>query len=155
NLRDVTAHSVGQVRVDGLLATYFGTQCETANHAGAVVYGGSDLFIVRGDYDALLEYRIASEVRLAIAQARAFGAATEEFPGLCASRGNYDVAQGVDAGGRGCSGVLEQSWRIGGASGPEVAALLAFRDDPTLRAVRARCIEVYGASPDPPQGAIV
>jgi len=51
--------------------------------------------------------------------------------------------------------VLEQSWRIGGASGPEVAALEAFRADPLLRAVRAHSTERYGAHTAPPPGAIV
>ena len=60
----------------------------------------------------------------------------------------------LDAEGRWHSGVLEQSWRIGGASGPEVAALEAFRADPALRAVRAWCIEAYGADVTPPSGAI-
>jgi hypothetical protein len=32
-----------------------------------------------------------------------------------------------------CVGVLEQSWRIGGASGAEVAALEALNDDPALQ----------------------
>ena len=44
-------------------------------------------------------------------------AATECFPGLVASRRNYDVAQGTNARGKRCSGVLEQSWRLGGATG--------------------------------------
>jgi hypothetical protein len=51
--------------------------------------------------------------------------------------------------------VLEQSWRIGGASGPEVAALEAFRADPSLRAVRARSTEAYGEPAEPPRGARV
>jgi hypothetical protein len=51
--------------------------------------------------------------------------------------------------------VLEQSWRIGGASGAEVAALEAFRADPGLRAVRAECTEVYGPEAQPPRGATV
>ena len=38
--------------------------------------------------------------------------------------------------------MLEQSWRIGGASGAEVAALEAFRDDPALQTVRASTTEV-------------
>ena len=79
-----------------------------------------------------------AEARLAVAQARAYdAAATECFPGLFASRRNYDVVQGTDAAGRRRSGVLEQSWRIGGASGAEIAALEAFRAEPALRAVRA------------------
>jgi hypothetical protein len=155
NLEGVTTYSVGQVRVDGLLATYCGTQRMTTDNKGAMTYGGSDLVIVRGDWDALLGLQLASEVWLAIAQVRVYDAATQEFPGLLASRRNYDVLQGVDAEGRWRSGVLEQSWRIGGASGPEVAALAAFRADPNLRAVHAWCIESFGPGAAPPPGAIV
>jgi hypothetical protein len=72
------------------------------------------------------------------------------------SRRNYDVAQGLDAAGRRRSGVLEQSWRVGGASGAEIAALEAFRADPALRLVRASTHEVYGegAAPPPPGAAV-
>lgn len=155
NLRDVTTYSVGQVRVAGLLASYAGTQRDTPDNRGVVVYGGSDLLVVRGDYEDLLGLDLAPEIRLAIAQARAYDAATQEFPGLFASRRNYDVARGRDPPGRWCCGVLEQSWRIGGASGPEAAALQAFRAHPALGAVRAWCIEAYGAGEMPPPGAIV
>ena len=51
--------------------------------------------------------------------------------------------------------MLEQSWRIGGASGAEIAALEAFRADPALRVVRASTVEVYGEAPTPPPDAIV
>jgi hypothetical protein len=94
------------------------------------------------------------EARLAIAQARAYDeAATACFPGLLASRRNYDVAQGTGSAGR-RSGVLEQSWRIGGASGAEIAALEAFHADPTLAAVRASTVEVYGACEPPPKATV-
>ena len=43
------------------------------------------------------------------------------FPGLFASRCNYDVVTGADGVGKHHSGVLEQSWRAGGASGAEIA----------------------------------
>jgi len=74
---------------------------------------------------------------------------------MFASRCNYDIAQGVDQEGRWYSGVLEQSWRMGGASGAEVAALEAFRNDPSLSVVRASTTEVYGESPTLPSGATV
>ncbi len=91
-----------------------------------------------------------------MAQARTYDAAAMEcFPGLFASRRNYDVAQGVDATGRRRSGVLEQSWRVGGASGAEVAALEALRAGPGLRAVRASTIEIHGQLHAPPPGAMV
>jgi hypothetical protein len=155
DLANVTTFSVGQVRVANLLATYHGTQRVTTNNAGLAVYGGSDLFIVRGDFDDLLGLDLTPEVRLAVSQARVYDrVATEEFPGLFASRRNYDVVRGIDAQGRWCGGVLEQSWRIGGASGPEIAALAAFAADPHLRCVRAWCSESYGTE-EAPNGAIV
>jgi len=63
---------------------------------------------------------------------------------MFASRCNYDVAQGVDETGVRHSGVLEQSWRIGGASGAELAALQAFSEQPSLRWVDASTHEIYG-----------
>jgi hypothetical protein len=76
------------------------------------------------------------------------------FPGFFASRRNYDIVQGRDASGTVRCGVLEQSWRIGGASGAEVAALERFRDDPALGAVRTWCVEVYGDSDPPPEATV-
>jgi hypothetical protein len=75
------------------------------------------------------------------------------FPGLFASRSNYDVARGVDDSGHWHCGVLEQSWRIGGASGAEVSALRAFDADPGLTSVVATTTERYGADVMVPAGA--
>ncbi|HYG86650.1 MAG TPA: DUF3182 family protein [Azospirillum sp.] len=156
NLADVTTYSVGQVRVADLVASYHGTQRLTPDNGGAPVYGGSELVVVRGEFDAMPGLGLAEEVRLAVMQGRAYDAAASQcFPELFASRRNYDVAQGLDQRGRRRSGVLEQSWRIGGASSAEIAALEAFRADPLLRAVRAICIEAYGESEVPPPNATV
>jgi len=126
-----TTHSVGQVQVGHLMASYFGTQRLTINHRGHDVYGGSTLVVSRGAFADLLRLDLQADVRTAVEQALVYhGAATTSFSGLFASRCNYDVAQGVDDSGRCHSGVLEQSWRIGGASGAEAAALHALRDDP-------------------------
>jgi Protein of unknown function (DUF3182) len=156
NLDNVTTYGIGQVRVAGLLASYCGTQQLTTNNRGMEVYGGSDLFVVRGDFDALLRFPLADPLRLAIAQAREYDAAAQAcFAGFFASRRNYDVMQGLDSQGRQRSGVLEQSWRIGGASGAEVGALAAFRADPDLESARAVSVESYGESPPPPADATV
>jgi hypothetical protein len=145
NLSDPETYSVGQARIGDLEVSYCGTQRVTPNNEQAPVYGGSDLWVVRGGFDALLRLDLNDHVRIAIGQARTFdGAARECFPQMFASRRNYDVAQGRDVQGNWRSGVLEQSWRIGGATGAELAALEAFRDDPSLTAVRAACVEVYG-----------
>jgi hypothetical protein len=156
NLRDVVTYSVGQVRVGALVASYHGTQRQTCNNHGHEVYGGSDLFVVRGGFDALLALDVPAEVRIAIEQARRYhAAAMAHYAGIVVSRCNYDIARGFDAAGRVRSGVLEQSWRLGGASGAEVAAMAALTRDNTLRAVRASTVEVYGEGFEPPRDAIV
>ena len=75
------------------------------------------------------------------------------FPGFFASRRNYDVVAGRDADGTRRSGVLEQSWRIGGASPAELLAMETFAADPSLSQVRTACHEDHGGVP--PGGAIV
>jgi hypothetical protein len=155
NLSAVTTYSIGQVRVADLTASYYGTQRLTADNAGDEVYGGSDLVVARGGFDALSRLPLTQSVRLALEQARAYDAATSVFSGMFASRRNYDVVQGLDAHGQQRSGVLEQSWRIGGATGAEIAALEVFRADPRLEMVRASTYEIYGASESPPPHATV
>lgn len=145
NLVNVETLSIGQVRVAGVLASYCGTQRLTQDNNGGSAYGGSDLTVVRGDFRALLATLPPGTLRKAVDQALAYDAAVRScYPGFFASRINYDVAQGLDARGQWCSGVLEQSWRVGGATGAELAALEAFHADRTLRTVRACCTEKYG-----------
>jgi hypothetical protein len=155
NFDQIETYSVGQTDVADLIATYYGRQLLTEDNQGANVYGGSDLILVRGDYDDLLSLDLPPEARLAIKSARTYeAAASRAFAGWLASRRNYDVARVVDDGGRRSCGVLEQSWRIGGASAAEIAALEAFRADPNLRSVRAACIELYGEHPVPPDAVV-
>jgi hypothetical protein len=156
NLVDVRTWSVGRVRVGSLLASYIGTQRTTPSRNGKEVYGGSSIKVARGDFDALEQLALADGARRAIGQARAYHeAALACFAGMFASRSNYDVAEGRDATGRPCAGVLEQSWRLGGASGAEVAALEALNDDPALRTVRASTTEVHAPNVPIPDGATV
>jgi hypothetical protein len=155
DLTKVVTHSVGRVCVGNMRASYFGVQRLTTNHRCEQVYGGSDLTIARGDFDRLMELALAPEVEIAIAQARGYHtAAVTSFRGMLASRCNYDIAQGVDSRGQWRSGVLEQSWRMGGASAAEVAALEAFRADASLDVVRASTTEVY-ATDSVPADAVV
>ena len=53
NLRNVQTYSIGQSHVGTQLISYFGQQRLTVAHDGASVYGGSDLHMVRGDYQLL------------------------------------------------------------------------------------------------------
>jgi hypothetical protein len=156
NLQQPVTFSVGQVHVGRTIASYYGWQRLTADNHGNQVYGGSDLTVAQGDFDALLALSFPSEIRLAVEQARVFHRAVEtSFPGFFASRINYDVAQGTNGAGRWCSGVLEQSWRVGGASGAEIAALEIFEEQPERAVVNASCFEVYGEGVVPPPNATV
>lgn len=156
DLAAVTTHSVGLACLDDLVATYYGTQRLTKNNHGRLVYGGSELLVVRGGFDVLLALGLTPSARRAVEQARHYDrAALECFAGFFASRRNYDIAEGSDATGRRRLGVLEQSWRIGGASGAEVIAMAAFRGDPSLTAVRVASTEIYGHEVVPPPDATI
>lgn len=155
HLDQVTTFSVGQVRVAGKTLSYYGTQRLTPDNVGEIVYGGSDLVLVEGDFDALLSLDLPERTRLAVSQAQIYDAAASAcFRNFFASRRNYDIAQGINGRGLACSGVLEQSWRIGGASSAEVAALEAFIRGKRGAVVRASSVELYGES-TVPEGATV
>jgi hypothetical protein len=144
DLTEVITHSVGQSFVGDKVLSYCGDQYLTEDAQGEQVYGGSNLLVVQGYYEDLLALELPDEVRLAIQQAQVFDSAADEaYPGFYASRRNYDIAQGLDCNGRQRSGVLEQSWRLGGASSAEVAALQSFVNDPGLRAIRVSSVEIY------------
>ncbi len=156
HLDSIETLSVGQVTLDDLAASYYGVQHLTVNNHGHHVYGGTDLVVVRGGLDLLARLDVTSDIHEAITKARAFDAAVQnDYAGFFASRRNYDVAWGIDAQGARHCGVLEQSWRVGGATGAELGALRAFRADPQVYAVRASTREVYGDDVQVPDGACV
>jgi hypothetical protein len=156
NLTQVETLSVGQVTVAGMVASYFGVQRLTPSNSGEMVYGGSSLTVVRGGFDVLRAVAPSAAVRQAVEQALVYDSAAKDcFPGFFASRINYDIAQGTDGQGQWRSGVLEQSWRAGGATGAEIAALEVFKAHPHQGAVRARCVEIFGPCEPVPPGAVV
>ena len=155
NLRQVRTFSVGEVAVGSLSISYYGPQRTVRDNGGRPVYGGSELVCVRGGREVLDALPMSPEVRAAVVAARRYDEATEEFHGFTASRRNYDVAQGIGADGRPRSGVLESSWRVGGASSAELAAFAAFARDPWLEIVGASHVEEFGTGRRAPAGAIV
>lgn len=145
NLSDVQTYSVGQVQVAGITASYFGKQSLTRDNDGIEVYGGSELVVTRGDYSQLLQLDMDAATRLAVQQAQRYEqAAVQTLDGFLASRRNYDIARGTAHDGRVRSGVMEQSWRVGGASSAEILALEAFAADPKLNQVIASTHEIFG-----------
>ena len=156
HLEDSVTYSVGAVTCGSIDIAYWGTQSAVTNPRGHEVYGGSTLDVVRGNFDDLLAAGLAQQRYEAVVLAQAYDAAAfAAYPAAYASRRNYDVLFGRDASGRLRSGVLEQSWRIGGASGAEVVALDAFRRDRARTCVRCATVEIYDDACVVPEGAVV
>ena len=154
HLDEAVTYSIGSATCGRFRIAYTGTQRTTRNHEGKEAYGGSTLTVVRGGFDALSALRFPLPVLRALEQVRRYDAAMDaSFDGFFASRRNYDVVSGRDDAGATHSGVLEQSWRLGGASPAELLAMQAFARDPALQAVRVSCHEVYGGHAPP--GAVV
>lgn len=155
NLEDVETYSVGPVRVGDLAIAYLGVQRLTRNHKGHEVYGGSDLTCVRGRFGQLLDVASDPTQRKVLELAMHYDAAiANAYPQLLASRRNYDVAVGRGEHGALEHGVLEQSWRIGGATPAEVVALAAFAADQKLQRVNASSHEVYDLIDAPPRAEV-
>jgi hypothetical protein len=152
HLEDGLTFSVGCVECGNEAIAYCGTQSTTINAHGHEVYGGSTLDVLRGGFDALVSRELDADRRVAVELAQAYDAAAfAAYPAAFASRRNYDVLFGTDASGRRRAGVLEQSWRIGGASAAEVMALAALRRDAKRACVRCASVEIYDdACPVPP-----
>ena len=155
HLEDVVTYSVGQVRLPGLTASYIGTQCLTRDNQGGLVYGGSRLQFARGGFESLSGLPLSDDFRQAIELAKRYDRAADAcYPGFFASRRNYDVAAGTDARGHRLMGVLEQSWRIGGASRAEIAALEVLAGDPGCRRLWSETLELFGPDTPAPEHAV-
>jgi hypothetical protein len=155
HLEDATTHTVGQLSVGGRRIAYFGIQRTVRNHHGHEVYGGSDLVVIRGGPESLARCELSDAMREVLDKAWRYDAVVSKaFPHFFASRRNYDVISGQDEIGRTHVGVLEQSWRFGGASAAEIAALHAFEADAELEFVRASTHEVYADAMVPPNAVV-
>lgn len=155
DLRDAETYSVGRVRMGGLSLVYHGIQYPTTARSGETVYGGSELIALRGDFATLAARELPTEVAAAVGKALAFDARiSAAFPAFFASRRNYDVIRGRDAAGRWRCGVLEQSWRFGGASPAEIAALEWLQRHPDAASVRAAAHERHREEAPPPGASV-
>jgi len=154
HLRDIVTLSVGRSRLAGTTISYFGTQEITQNNYGEQIYGGSHLIIMKSELREL-EPHVPGEWQRAVRQAIEFDAELRHFPGIIASRRNYDVGLGYDSRGNLLSGVLDQSWRVGGCSGIEVEAVRIFQQDANVQIVKGSTLNRYGAETRPPDGAWV
>ena len=155
NLHRVITRSVGCTIVGGLSIAYHGTQRSVTNNHGLMVYGGSHLICVRGGWTALESLPMERESRLAVHQARTYDRNAARYPGFLATRRNYDVGQGIDGRGQWRSGVLEASWRSGGASTAELAALTAFAEDSRWQAIETASVKHYGKPSNIPLHAAI
>jgi hypothetical protein len=155
HLHQAATRSVGRTMIGDRMIAYHGTQRSVTNNRGLSVYGGSHLICVRGGWTELEELPMDAEARLAVRQARTYDCNADRYPGFLASRRNYDVGQGLDGHGQWRSGVFEASWRSGGASTAELAALMAFAEDPNLQVVEATSAKQFGRGTTIPPGAVI
>jgi len=155
NLRRGTTRSVGQTLIGDRMIAYHGTQRSVTNNHGLSVYGGSNLICVRGGWAELETLSMDAEAHLAVSQARTYDRNADQYPGFLASRRNYDIGQGIDERGQWRSGVFEASWRSGGASTAELAALMALAEDSSLQVVEATAVKQFGKPSAIPPGAVI
>lgn len=150
NLDAALTFSVGCVDVGGYSIAYFGTQRTVETPKGDTVYGGSVLRVARGGLDQLRHVPLPPEAAAAIAKVQHYEAQIAlAYPGFFASRRNYDVVHGRDAQGVERCGVLEQSWRFGGASPAEILALEVLAARPSVPWLDAMTHETYDDEPVP------
>jgi hypothetical protein len=124
------------------------------NNEKRPVYGGSDLVCVRGGWDGLNRLPTSNAGRISVDKVRVYDEAANAYPGFIASRRNYDIGLGFDVNGQLRSGVFESAWRVGGATGAEVAALAEFMRDSSVEVVEASHVEEFGENREPPSGAV-
>jgi hypothetical protein len=110
---------------------------------------------VKGTFNDLAMTLVPPLARRALTMAMHYDEeVSRAYPTFFASRRNYDVIHGYDDAGTEWMGVLEQSWRYGGATPAEVSAFEAFAANPALKLVRASTHEVH-AYQDAPSGALI
>lgn len=149
-----TTYSVGSSSLPGHDIAYYGEQRNVADPSGARAYGGSVLTIFRGPFSTLHSAGAGCDAARAIHAAAAYDRIVREAYGVFASRRNYDVIVGIDSRGERQIGVLEQSWRFGGASMAEVLALEWLHAHPAAACVKAETVECYGTE-SLPQDAVL
>lgn len=143
-------YSIGSSNLPGYAIAYQGTQRNVMDGQGNEVYGGSTLTVFRGSFSTLIKEHCGEPV----AVATAYDSLVRGTYGVLASRRNYDVIVGVDSCGKRHVGVLEQSWRFGGASMAEVLALEWLQRHPGRNDVVAETVELYGAGALPDNAVV-
>ena len=154
DLSETTTYSVGASKLRNERIAYHGEQRVVPDHGGNLVYGGSRLRVRRGKLEELHAGLDPGELADAVGLATAYDRAVRAAYGVLATRCNYDVIAGRDGEGRRRIGVLEQSWRFGGASMAELLALERFRQCPGLDALVAETVECWDGG-DVPVDAVV
>jgi hypothetical protein len=156
NLGELRTISIGEVDLPDMTLAYYGEQRLTRTDEGALVYGGSYLHVLRGNLAQLAKESIPPGITEAIAAALGYERSVmDAFPGVVASRRNYDVAIGSQNDGSEHVAVLEHSWRVGGATAAEIAAYEALRASPSKQWIEAFTCELYGEGTPPANAQVL
>lgn len=143
-LNNTVSFSIGQTEIGNYLISYCGEQEVTIDLKGQHTYGGSTLSVVQGGYSQLENILSFEKHKEALRMVQQYERHIfKAYPQIYASRRNYDVLQGVNAKGQMRLGVLEPSWRAGGASMAELLAFEAFTANSRLHHIRTWTKERY------------
>jgi hypothetical protein len=154
-LAEQTTYVVGRSRVANEMVSYVGTRRAARIESGRPVHAGCDLAVVPGDFTELDRVGLSAEARDAVIKAARYDEAiSHAYRSSFASRRSYDVVLGHDHHGTPRMGVRGPSWRVAAESPAEIAAMMAFRDVPGLKCLRAATYEAFGKV-DVPSDAMV
>lgn len=154
NLQKSVTHSIGSATLPGREISYYGQQRTTLDPDGKEVYAGSTLVVFNGPSSSMLRELTSDVMAEFVSTAMRYDDIVSLGYHVIASRRNYDVIEGMDENGSRHIGVLEQSWRFGGASMAEVLALEYFSKQRASRWVTTETVETYTTSAAPPDAVI-
>jgi hypothetical protein len=136
DLQNTSEICIGQICLGGAYYSYYGNEI-TIKQGSEEVYGGTDIFMMRGGLEQLATVNYAGHLGLATRQALAVYDAYSVYEPV-SSRINLDVLQGYDKRGIFYSGVVDQSLRVAGSTPAELLAIKALQDHPDADMAQTR-----------------
>lgn len=142
--------SIGQQFFDGHLLSFIARQ-KFMRPFGIKIYTGVEKIFVRGGYAALLSLPLPELAKIAVDQVIRFEQRLVNKPGIYITRSAYNVLQGYISRSNKShlySGVVEQTWRIGGGTGGDLLAHEAFKHNTKLHIVSTCVVQEHFSAVD-------
>lgn len=144
DVTDPSTATVGRLDLLGQHYSWFGRPYDV-QHGGQTRFGGNELTVVRGGFDALLPHISERADVVAIEQSAHVLSAYDRF-GVVIPRGALDVVQGTTENGGFVSGITDPSFRPSGSSAAELKAVEALSAHPGAEVATTRVSFDYSNS---------